>query len=486
MKGITADNITSHYYKPTKHIDLHLIQYAQLYNISHLNYFLSAIAAVVNGNPFDSSNALEELCLVSDDCFASCMNASASGGITLTFKRGNICHSVVDTISKGLKEIYTDAACLGIGSGNSSVMVTYITKNGSRFQSIANNTANPLSIYACLIGGRIPYDTFPTLFLDMFAQGSQASLVISCSNGSEDIVLNFIALVSLLGYVYFFFCIAHFLITKLLWTYSHPQLSFSLIKCNVSSVVWNSHRGVMVVSGYLGLVAWHIGACELSCKWNDQAMIDIAVDPVYTCTVNPLGHFQSFGEIIRLVSQAWVFFALVHLDRMPGIGCYARGYTIAVFYLGFVPLSMSAIIVAKASTIRTEIIAMSTIHNQLFLATLWLVVILLMRTRLFSPYISFVEWCLGLTNIKKQPVSRKSLFYHIVGDHYWTHSALRQSCDAEYVPLSLLLQTKGVNANNIYDHEYFTYRDTDSCIDFKPNHPQWIETQLEYYVRVHD
>ncbi|OQS07384.1 hypothetical protein THRCLA_20165 [Thraustotheca clavata] len=483
IKGIKTDNITSYFYKLKTLVELKTIEYAQLRNFSSFRHFHSEVISAISGEPFVSTNAVEEICLVGDGCFESCLNASASSGTTLTFMRGGVCHSVVDTLFTSTKELYLDIKCYGIGNGTSNIMITYITASGARYQAIANNTASPLSIYSCTIGGRLTFEEYPTFFMDMLSQGTQASLIISSSNGSEAIILNFIALVSLLGYIYFFFCISQFLVMSYFYVNTHPQLTYSLTKCNVSSVVWNEHRSVMVATGFLGLVAWHIGACQLNCKWNDAAILNIELDPVYTCTVNPFGHFQNFGEIIRLISQAWVFFAIVHLDRMPGIGSDGKGYAIAVFYLGFIPLSISAMIVALGSTIRTEIAILAPIHSQLFLATLWAAIILVMRISPFSPYIKLVEWFLGMANIIKQPISRKSSFYSIVGEYYWTHSSHSQDSKAEYVPLSLLLQTKGFSFRSVSNHEFFIHQDGKSCFHGSTIHPEWIEIQLEYYVK---
>ncbi|OQR89850.1 hypothetical protein ACHHYP_05999 [Achlya hypogyna] len=322
----------------------------------------------------------------------------------------------------------------------------------------------------------------------MLVQGTEASVVVTTSNGSEAILLNFIALVSLVGYVFFFVWIILYLRRTDRWIRSRPatentqQMRFSMVKCNVSSVVWMLHRNSMTITGFLGLVAWHIGASQASCSWG--AATSVSVDPIYACTCNAVGHFSTFGEWIRLLSYAWVFFALVFMDLMPGIGIHFKGYAVAVLLLSFVPLAVWAIVLAELLKVRAGLPALAWIHSQLYLFLLWLIVIAIMRSRFARPYIVLVEYCLVKIGMRKQAIDRKSPFRVLIGEYFWTQAHLVRPEETAYVPMSVLLQTKGVDISNIQDHSYYTYG-MEVHPDDKIQHPAWVHTQLEYYVRVH-
>ncbi|KDO16162.1 hypothetical protein SPRG_18301, partial [Saprolegnia parasitica CBS 223.65] len=185
--------------------------------------------------------------------------------------------------------------------------------------------------------------------MDMLSQGTQASIVMTKANGSEAIILNFIALLSLAGYGYFFVRISVYLYETAKWIRRMPessqkkQLLYSVVNCSISSVIWSHYRTSMQFIGFLGFIAWHLGTSSSSCQW-DQSIADVSVDAAYSCSIDSLGHFSSFTEVVRLFSYSWVFYALVFMDRMPGIAIYMPGYIVSALLLGFVPLSVLAIV----------------------------------------------------------------------------------------------------------------------------------------------
>ncbi|KDO21595.1 hypothetical protein SPRG_21269 [Saprolegnia parasitica CBS 223.65] len=476
VAGSTIGNLQSYHYKHHEVQPLASIKLATLGNRTTWAAWIPEVIATVAQTPVDTSDAIEELCFVGDGCFAACLNETASGGTTFTYRRGGECVGTIDTITVSLNELYADLACLGLGTGTAHVQVTYIGSTGVRSTRVASQAASPMAILACIVGGRVPNgDYLPSNFIDMVSRGTEASLVVTSSNGSEAIMLNFIALISLLGAW----------IQRLPPTENKMQLRFSMAKCTVSSVVWMIHRNSMRITGFLGLVAWHVGASDCHCNWKPSH--DVRIDPIYGCTNDPAGHFGNFSEWIRLLSYAWVFFALVYMDLMPGIGSNIKGYATAVILLSLVPLAFWAYVIAELWQLRAQWSWLAWMHSQLFLILFWLAVCALMRSRLALPYRRFVDWCLYRIGMRKQSIDRQSPFRTLIGTHFWTPVALFQPEDVVYVPMSVLLKTKGIMLENIADHTYYTYGvdpDRDDVSKKPRSHPDWVLTQLEYYVCV--
>ncbi|KAF0696294.1 hypothetical protein As57867_012879, partial [Aphanomyces stellatus] len=501
--------VTAYTYKPQHVVPLKDIRVAtQLGNFTAWNALIVNLIANVTSTPPDASNALEELCLVGDGCFSACRNASASAGTTLTYMRGGTCVTSIDTVMHDLSDMFADLACFGIGTGTSSIQVTYITRDGKRFQIVANDTAGPLAILACIVGGRLPDIDYPTFLVDLLGQGTQAMLVMASNNGSEATVINFISLVSLGGYVYYFVRLAIYLYHTIAWVKAWPdhgstrkQVVFSVVNSSVSTVIWGHYSTSMRCIGFMSLLEWHIGATDNHCYW-DASIDDIAMDASYVCTLHPYGHVGSTAELVRLFAYAWVFFALTFMDRMPGIAIAARGYVIAVLLLGLVPLSFLAILVAHICLVRANSPALRFVHNQLWLGLAWLAVIMLLRTRLSHPYVALVERCLRAVGIQKQAIHSASPFYYMIGPHFWTEKQLVRHEPLVYLPLSLLIETKSIDLFNVFDHEYYACEGGSLDTKWKPHgpsiikleshpshhvksqHPSWITDQAEYYVRV--
>ncbi|EQC26382.1 hypothetical protein SDRG_15793 [Saprolegnia diclina VS20] len=492
VPSTTIGNLQSYHYKHHDVQPLTSVHLATLGNRTTWAALIPEVIATVAQKPVDTSDAIEELCFVGDGCFAACLNETASGGTTYTYRRGGECVTTIDTVTVSLNELYVDLACLGLGTGTSHVRVTYINSAGIRSTRVASTAASPMAILACIVGGRIPNgDSFPSNFIDMVSRGTEVSLVVTSSNGSEAIMLNFIALISLLGYIFYLLWIVLYLVKTDAWIRRLPptehkmQLRFSMAKCNVSSVVWMIHRNSMRITGFLGLVAWHVGASDCHCNWNSSS--DVRIDPIYGCSNDPTGHFRNFSEWIRLLSYAWVFFALVYMDLMPGIGSNLKGYATAVIMLSLLPLALWAYVIGELWRLRAQWSWLTWMHSQLFLILFWLAVCVTMRSRVTLPYMRLVDWCLYRIGMRKQSIDRKSPFRTLIGTHFWTPAALFRPEDIAYVPMSVLLKTKGIVLENIVDHTYFTYGvDTDLDDESrKPRtHPDWVLAQPEYYVCV--
>ncbi|OQS07319.1 hypothetical protein THRCLA_00668 [Thraustotheca clavata] len=401
---------------------LNQIEYAQIGNLTSWNNLFKQLIAVITNEPFEQRKALEELGLLGGGCFSSCKNASASGGMTLTIKRSGSCIT----------------SCFGLDSGSSNIQLTNLSTDGVR----------------------LPYSDYPTYLVDMLFAGTQASIVITKSNGSEAIILNFIALMSLTGYEYFFLGISIYLYKTAQWVHKKPrslkkdQMLYSIVNCSISSVIWAHYRTSMTFIGFLGLIAYHIDVSRSSCHWDDS-IFDIAQDSLHSCQV---------------------FYALVLMDRMPGIAIYMPGYIVAAILHGLVPFSVLAILVVKLQ-------ALSLIHNRLLLVLEWCVVITILRTPVSCSYVHLVEKFLTLIGARKQIIALKSPFRAMLGDHYSIESALIQKEDATYIPLSILMETSKIKLQNIHDHQYFVFGLDD--VPAPREHPSWVSSHLEYYVCVH-
>ncbi|OQR93133.1 hypothetical protein THRCLA_08543 [Thraustotheca clavata] len=243
-----------------------------------------------------------------------------------------------------LDGIYADTKCFGFNSGTSNIQISYSTFDGM----------SPAAILARIIGGRLPKTDYPSHFLDMIAAGTQASIVITKANGSEATILNFIALLSLVWYRYFFIRISIYLYHTAQWVRKMPRgiekdpMLYSIVNCSISSVIWTHYRSSMTFIGFLGLIAYHLRASNSSCQWDDS-MANIIQDAFYTCKVNIFGSYSSAHEIVRLFSYSWVFYGLVFMDRMP------------------VPFSVLTIFVAEVCYLHLQAPTLFLIHNHLFL-----------------------------------------------------------------------------------------------------------------------
>ncbi|EQC27017.1 hypothetical protein SDRG_15131 [Saprolegnia diclina VS20] len=305
-------------------------------------------------------------------------------------------------------------------------------------------------------------------------------------------MLNFIALISLLGYVFFLLWIVIFTWRTSRWVGARAttnenvaQLRFSTYRANLSTRVWMRERSTMCATGFLGLVAWHLGASHCKCGWVNTT--SVADDPAYICSINPVGHLSDMTEVVRLLSYAWVFFALAFLDLFPGLTVHFVGYAVAVVLLALLPLSLWAILLAYMMRLWASTPWLRWMHSHLFLALLWLCVILLMRSRWFSLYRRWVERCLYSVGLRKQRIDAKSPLRSILGVYFWTDAVDVRDDDTAYVPLSLLLQIKDVAVDRIRDHEYWLCQEDFDAPDrshrLPTTHPHWVLEHRGYYVK---
>ncbi|OQR85859.1 hypothetical protein ACHHYP_11266 [Achlya hypogyna] len=496
VAAATNGSITAYNYRRRLTARLEDIEYVTPGNLTAWNDLWKQLIATVAGpSMVTPTDALEEICFVGDGCFDVCANASASGGSTLTFKRGGGCVAALDTIAHVLSDLYVDLKCFGLGSGTDNVLVTYMGADGIRRQVVAPATASPVAIWTCLIGGRAPQSEFPSYVVELLSQGTQATLVLVKTDGSDSIMLNFISLVALVGYAYF--SAETILALFRIWRWhrrlpdrrSRKQRYYSVVNSSVASAIWARHRLAMRCVGFLNFIAWHIGAARMSCAWT-PAILDVATDAAYECRVDVWGHVASASEGVRLVSISWVFFALVFLDRMPGIGIEVRGYAVVWALLGLLPLTVLAGFVAAVCLWRIQAGYLEWVHNQLFVLLVWTVVIGVLRCHAIqSRLLSGVGRVLRLIGVYKQLVDKESPFYDLVGDHFWIERLEWRPAPATYLPLSVLLESPAVRLEDITDHEYFACglgadaREHGSRLE---NHPSWLLEAYEYYVCVHE
>ncbi|OQR88326.1 hypothetical protein ACHHYP_06878 [Achlya hypogyna] len=455
------------------------IEYVAPGNVSAWNHLFQQLVASVTAAPVDTTTALEELCLVGDGCVSSCMNASASGGTTVTYRRSGVCEAAVDTVAHGLADVFVDMKCFGLGTGSSSIQVTYMSKDGVRHTATATNTASPVAIVACFIGGRAPQTDYPSALMDMLTQGTQASMAVTLANGSEAIILNFIALVSLVGYGYFCWRTAQLLFRVLRWFLRTKgvsmQVRYSIVNCSIGSIVWRRHSTAMWLVGFVSFLSWHIGAASMRCSWAAH-VADLRHDAEYGCSIDSLGHVASAGAWLRLVSYAWVFFALTALDRLPGITVCARGYMVATVVLGLLPLVLLAFVVAEVCKLRLLIPGLAWLHNYLFLALVWGAVLAGVRCVPLSPLLAP---CMSFVAVRLQSIDTESPWHALVGPEFWIDAAFCHPVPVKYVPLSLLMEMANIDVGKVVDHAYYP---AGLATRQQLHHPDWIHDQWEYFV----
>ncbi|EQC25694.1 hypothetical protein SDRG_16432 [Saprolegnia diclina VS20] len=468
-------------YIPRKQAALADVEYVSPGNLSAWNGLFKQLVATVMNAPIVKSDALEELCLVGDGCFGVCMNETASGGTTLTYMRSGVCVAAIDKVAHGLVDVYVDMKCFGLGTGTSSVKVTYLSADGVRRTVIANNTASPVAILACFVGGRAPQSDYPSFVMDMLTQGTQAEIVVTYSNGDEAMIINFIALLSLAGYGYYCVCICFYLRELLCWLWRsakrEPQLLYSVANASISSIVWMHHRTSMKFVGFVSFLAWHIDAAKLHCAW--AASIDeMATDATYSCSVDSLGHLDGANALVSLVSFAWVFFALVYMDLLPGVTIHTRGYLVTTLLLGVLPLSLLSFLMAELCKLRLALPGFAMVHEYLFLALLWGAVMALLRTSvLLAPTLTLLEAALRVVGVRRQAIHPESAWADAIGPSYWVHDSGYRRAPVYYVPLSLLMETPYLDVRNVVDHAY-----VGTGVRRHGDHPEWVAYQCEYMV----
>ncbi|KDO25165.1 hypothetical protein SPRG_20759 [Saprolegnia parasitica CBS 223.65] len=431
-------------YTSRKQAALADVEYVSRGNLSAWNGLFKQLVATVNNAPIVVSDALEELCLVGDGCFNVCMNETASGGTTLTYMRSGVCVSAVDKVAHGLLDVFVDLKCFGLGTGASSVKVTYLSADGVRRTAIANQTASPVAILACFVGGRAPQSDYPSHVMDMLSQGTQAAIVVTYSNGDEAMILNFIALLSLVGYGYYGVCICLYLRRLRSWLAettaknTEPQRRYSVANANISCIIWMHHRTSMKFVGFVSFLAWHIDAAKIRCAWA-AAIDEMATDATYSCSVDSLGHLDG---VVSLASFAWIFFALVYMDLLPGVTIQTRGYLVTTLLLGALPLSLLSFLIAELCKLRRTLPGFSMVHEYLFLALLWGAVMALLRTSvLLAPALRLLEAALRIVGVRRQAIDPESAWAGVIGHSYWVDTSGYRPSPVSYVPLSLLLET---------------------------------------------
>ncbi|KDO22828.1 hypothetical protein SPRG_11587 [Saprolegnia parasitica CBS 223.65] len=490
----TLGQLTSYDYRRMTVVPLDAIRMATPGNLTGWNLLWKELLRAV-GEDVLASDALEELCLVGDGCFSACANASASGGTTLTYRRGNTCVATADSIAHGLSDVFADMACFGLGHGQDAVLITSIAVDGTRKQATVAKTAGPTAIWACLIGGRTPQTSYPSLVVDLLTQGTQATLVVVKSNGSEAIVLNFLSLLALGGDAYFSLETGLYLRKLYLWYHAHRQLDmhaaqriFSVVNSSVSGAIWARHRLFMRTAAFLGLCAWHLGAMQSGCAWADT-IDDVSVDALYACHVDVWGHLASIADVLRLVSYSWNLFAMAFLDTMPGIAVNVAGYALAWLVLGLLPLTLLAACVAQMCAWRLVLPGLAWVHNQLFLVLLWAFVLGCLRRPIVQRHVvQCITPLLRVVRVRPQKLEKSSPYFSLIGPCIWIDTAEWRPEPTKYVPLSVLLECSNVRITNVIAHEYFACGlddDARSAGSHAHGHPTWLHELDEYYVCVH-
>ncbi|KDO18575.1 hypothetical protein SPRG_16044, partial [Saprolegnia parasitica CBS 223.65] len=337
------------------------------------------------------------------------------------------------------------------------VKVTYLSADGVRRTVIANQTASPVAILACFVGGRAPQSDYPS--------HAGRRIVVTYSNGDEAMILNFIALLSLLGYGW---------LAENTAKNTEPQRRYSVANANISCMVWMHHRTSMKFVGFVSFLAWHIDAAKIRCAWA-AAIDEMATDATYSCSVDSLGHLDG---VVSLASFAWIFFALVYMDLLPGVTIQTRGYLVTTVLLGALPLSLLSFLIAELCKLRRTLPGFSMVHEYLFLALSWGAVMALLRTSvLLAPTITLLEAALRVVGVRRQAIDPESAWAGVIGHSYWVDASGYRPSPVSYVPLSLLLETPHMDVRHVIDHAYGANDVRRHC-----DHPEWVAYQCEYVV----
>ncbi|KAJ0390329.1 hypothetical protein P43SY_010722 [Pythium insidiosum] len=202
--------------------------------------------------------------------------------------------------------------CYGIGSGTNTLFfkldpnatVTHGWTNAPAFVEIAN-VADPNAILACIMGGRVPVKgdaPFPSGFHNMVSLGTGMVLTVIFGDGSEQVLFNMYALVSLAGAVMY----AGYVLTEATRMFrlqrraavqtqrarAVQQVRFSITVTTLSFRVWRLHFSHLSLFGFFTVFSWILGSSKTLCSWYSDGRrvielspgtMDLSVVPEYRC-----------------------------------------------------------------------------------------------------------------------------------------------------------------------------------------------------------
>ncbi|DBA01661.1 TPA: hypothetical protein N0F65_010312 [Lagenidium giganteum] len=436
---------------------------------------------------------MKERCYVRDACFDACLGENATNGLDFTFAYrdpfSNQCTSKVLSYTMNNRG-YVSRECYGIGKGNSSIRFMF---NQNKYNQIhvpglktyvVNDTADPFEIFACIMGGRIPSgERLPENLPDFVDTRTNMIFLQSFERGSEQIFLNFYELLTLLGCTIFACWVAKVSVSIIRHTSMRAdapnakqlsaQLRYSLTRTSVAIIVWD--RGLLLLRcfGFVSLVTWYLHATGTSCSWsvNGQDIWQLnstdflttdTQEPLYSCQPGALhDFFWPFKAAARLQAASYTLFIMVFNGRLiRGLTRTAYGFSLALVFLGALPLLVTAVIITEINRARLTAGVMESVHNQLFVTLLWafsLLSLWLLRRHL----IDWVSVPFRRLGIRRQLLLPQRGLQRIIGSYYFVHSSEFISHAIGFVPLSVCFESREFEFHYIIlgTREYNDFKD---------------------------
>ncbi|DBA03121.1 TPA: hypothetical protein N0F65_003368 [Lagenidium giganteum] len=391
-------------------------------------------------------------CIASDGCLEFCQ-VDTTGAWSMAFRRSGKC--IWRGISQDLMNRfgYVEVGCLGIGQGNSTMRLHLEPPDYPLVKSLNLTNvdipfaADPNDFIACVLGGRKPKagQRLPTYFYDALRAGTGSVCVSVFSGGSEQVLLSYIGLVSLLGcalhallYLVEVAHVAQFIIDSTRDSNLRAlrdQLWVGMMQASFASRVWMRHRRIMVVPGFMSIMLWQLMTSQTHCSWMipDQSF-SLASTPVYQCQAgSAMSPWNSAQEAIRLVLYSYVFYLLVFHSQARGCARYSLGVLCCGVCFGFVPMYTSYVVIIYLNHWRLQGGALYRVHTILFLGIMWLLVILLW-VRVRKHYMQVVF---------------KAVSSHSVSTSKYWNAMHKDTSLKQWFPFSLLLESNDASLENV-------------------------------------
>ncbi|KAJ0398732.1 hypothetical protein ATCC90586_008659 [Pythium insidiosum] len=452
--------------------------------------------------------------------------------------------------------------CYGIGSGTNTMFfkldpnatATHGWTNAPAFVEIAN-VADPNAILACIMGGRVPVKgdapfpsgfhnmvslgtgmvltgdaPFPSGFHNMVSLGTGMVLTVIFGDGSEQVLFNMYALVSLAGAVMY----AGYVLTEATRMFrlqqatrmfrlqrraaaqtqrarAVQQVRFSITVTTLSFRVWRLHFSHLSLFGFFTVFSWILGSSKTLCSWYSDGgrvielspgTMDLSVVPEYRCHGGScVGHFASAMEIVRLLATASdLCFILLGSRHMIGASRAAATQTAAYIFYGALPAIFLPMVVIGFNNLRLMSPTLQLLHNQLFVALATGLVITLLKQLLVMYDRVALARVLALLGQSPQKIERGSTSSAVAamrqfhGGPSTGNVAVPREKVTSWVPLSALIEFMTAEELECIDFRGRRVRrleDIEEMGDIKlashvvkedPSVPAWVREADEFYI----
>ncbi|KAJ0395827.1 hypothetical protein P43SY_007453 [Pythium insidiosum] len=392
--------------------------------------------------------------------------------------------------------------CYGIGSGTNTMFfkldpnatATHGWTNAPTFVEIAN-VADPNAILACIMGGRVPVKgdaPFPSGFHNMVSLGTGMVLTVIFGDGSEQVLFNMYALVSLAGAVMYagyvlteatrMFRLQRRAAAQTQRTRAVQQVRFSITVTTLSFRVWRLHFSHLSLFGFFTVFSWILGSSKTLCSWYSDGRrvielspgtMDLSVVPEYRCHGGScVGHF---ARAAATQTAAYIFYG-----ALPAI---------------FLPM-----VVIGFNNLRLMSPTLQLLHNQLFVALATGLVITLLKQSLVMYDRVVLARVLALLGQSPQKIERGSTSSAVAamrqfhGGPSTGNVAVPREKVTSWVPLSALIEFMTAEELECIDFRGRRVRrleDIEEMGDVKlashvvkedPSVPAWVREADEFYI----